>query len=192
MKKIFLKIILVLVFTGSGASGVFAADLNGHDWVKWDAGRKNSFVQGFLTGSNYVIWKNLKKPAVYDEQEGQKALRKYLLARAAGVHVRFKAGEVTFLRDMAVLRAVNETNETLLKYVVYNSFSNKLSSGLDEFFSDPKKRGIKIADAVFITKIKLAGASQEEINGMLSSLVYPGGDARPVKRATRYRPITFP
>lgn len=192
MKKSFCLLVLVLTFTAAaGASSGFAANPDGLDWLSWDRGKKDAFIEGFMAGSNHVVWNNLKKPVASDEEERARVLKKYSLIREGRSKAAFELGEVVFLRDMAVFKTVDAANETLLKYVVYNSVRDKISKGLDELYRDSKNRSIKIADAVFFVQKRLAGASQKELKEILSGLMSINGKTLFVKGGT-VRRVSFP
>lgn len=192
MKKILSPLVLVLILTAVvGADSGFAANPNGLDWVTWDAGRKDSFIQGFMAGSNHVVWNNLKKPVAFDEEESRRVLKKYSLIRGGRSKAGFEIDEVTFLRDMAVFKTIDAANEAILKYVVYNSVRDKLSKGLDEFYRNRRNRSIKLTDAVFFVQKRLAGASEEELKGILSELRSVNGETLFVKGG-KIRRASFP
>src|SRR3972149_11938250 len=132
MRRFFLAFMLFFAFAGLARAGEkVLGESKGVDWVLWDEERKNTFVSGFIAGSNYVIWGNLEKLPAYDEAEAEEVLKKYLREMVEPSGDTFGRGEASILRDVAVHKAKEEANKNLMDYVIYNSVNKGVTHGLD-------------------------------------------------------------
>lgn len=143
------------------------SQLDGHDWQTWEEAKKINFLSGFLLGSYYVI-KQSEPPTPKDEIERQyEEIRKRL---SSGYNGKKKRVQNSFSKEDVILwghyRAAMIQKE-LIDFAVFDIPIGHLSKGMDELYSEPINKKIKLFDAVYAVKRQIKGASREEMERTL-------------------------
>jgi hypothetical protein len=189
------------------AAPAFAAERHvtrekdGNDWISWGPVTKTAFVEGFKSGSDYVIRNNdglanFPLPVKFDNSRADKVQRDfYNVCKLPDPRkdVTFPADDVILL----VARTKTERKKVMLDLSVADYTAERFVDGIDSFYHDHYDlRNIKIQDAVYYVRKKLEKAPAEELNRILNYL--KGGKEQPDwltmydEKGKIKRLITFP
>ena len=152
MKRLAIILVVAFAITPSAAKADIT-DIDGHQWKEMSGLSKNSFLIGFISGSDFVAYDNIDQMS--EDMPSEVA------------DVIMEAGQ---------RKAIKFRNDRLRKYRILNIKVGQLSEGLDKFYSDYRNYRIKIQQAIYIVVREIRGASPEEISAITEKLrSYPDG-----------------
>lgn len=155
--------------------------LDGNDWKNWDHEKKLGFIDGFISGSDWVATNSLFPDSVFfPNDEKGRTIRQG--AKTIWDQVTNDAGQ-----SISNKRASSEKKYTateILLYSMYDSYkkndlynkaiiktpNTEIVSGLNQFYVDQANEKVLITNAVYLVKKKLNGAPTEDINELLPYL----------------------
>lgn len=174
MKKILLS---VLLFTFAFASIVKAeavkeevipaAKAGGSEWIKWDDGRKKTFLEGFLAGSFYMVEEGYTQTRGFTDEKFTDMAMKMERERDNAV---FTGADLAEWSTMEREYFVKERNQSLIKYLVRGVSNEQIIDGLNSLYREAANRGIVIADAVYLVKKQLLKTHPDEVEGIIRYL----------------------
>ncbi len=148
---------------------------DGNDWISWGPVTKLAFVEGFKSGSDYVIRNNdglanFPLPERYDVSRAESVQREfYNVCKLPGSQkdVTFSAGDVVLL----IARGKTERKKVMLDLSMADYSAERIVDGIDSFYNDHYDlRDIKIQDAVYYVRKRLERAPAEELKRILNYL----------------------
>lgn len=155
--------------------------LNGNDWKNWDHEKRLGFIDGFISGSDWVAMNSLFPDSdFFPNDEKGRTIRQG--AQALWDQVTNEAGQ-SILNKRASSEKKYTATEVLL-YSMYDSYKkndlyNKaiiktldavIVNGLNQFYLDRANAKVLISNAVYLVKKQLNGAPAEDINELLPYL----------------------
>jgi len=171
-----LFLVLLALTAPAFAAGHHAArEKDGNDWIAWGPVMKLAFVEGFKSGSEYVIRNNdglvnFPLPAKYDNLKAEKVQREfYGVCKLPG-----SQKDVTFSADDVILlisRSKTERKKVMLDLSVADYSAERIVDGIDSFYNNHYDlRNIKVQDAVYYVRKRLERAPAEELKRILNYL----------------------
>jgi hypothetical protein len=175
MKKILLGVLLIMfIFTSAQAvvqkEEAAAKKADGNEWVTWDDTRKQSFVEGFLAGSFYMIEEGVTLTRGHSGENEEKLNEMAVKIDAERDNPVFTGADLASWSEMEKEYLVKERNRTLMKYLVRGVSNAQLKEGLDSIYADATIRQIAISDAIYLAKMKAFHAEKDEIDSVLQYL----------------------
>lgn len=176
MNRILLGVLLLLLLSANALAGVHKEvqkddgappRADGFEWVKWDQGRKTSFVEGFLAGSFYMVEAGVTQTRGLDEDKLAEMSVRIDMEMDNPV---FTGADLAEWSAMEREYLVKERNETLLKYLVRGISRAEIADGLDAIYKESANRAILIADAIYLAKKKALEARQGEMESLIEYL----------------------
>lgn len=157
MKKLFLIIIISLVFTNSG----LAETIDGNNWNNMDLIKKAYYIRGLADGNFIALARGLSL-----FREGVQEHGKDLIIEEHDVHIGAPAFEPVD-SPVCELEYLVESAKKLWRYNLTELALSQLTDGLDELYKDFKNRQIAVYDAVYVVRNQIQGASKEDIERIL-------------------------
>jgi len=172
MKTLFVGILIIICLsTPALAEKTIVSEFDGTDWQGWTEIKKFNFLSGFLLGCSYVVKKN--EPFLPKDTYAKPFddMRKRLSGPGGGK--KKKPAQNIFSKEDVIMWGhyrASMIQEGLADYAVYEITVNQLSKGMDELYREGKNSTIKIADALYVVKKQIRGASAAEIENILMSV----------------------
>jgi len=172
LKKILLGVAFCLFALASAQAEVqkdqsTTVNADGNEWVKWDETRKAAFLEGFLTGSFYMIQEGVAQTREYSEELLSEMSVRMDLDRDNPV---FTGADLAAWSQMQREYMVKQRNRELMKYLVRGVTNAQIKEAIDAVYADASVRHITISDAVYLAKMKASNARQAEVDGVLEYL----------------------
>jgi hypothetical protein len=170
VKKFLLgSLIILLCCHPALAEKTIVSEFDGFEWQGWGEIKKFNFLSGFLLGSSHVIKKNEPFMPKADNNQPFDDMRK----RLSLGYDKKKSGQKAFTKEEVILWGhyrASMIQNGLTDYTVYEITVSQLSQGMDELYKDSRNMKIKIADALYIVKKQIKGASPDDIEKSLMTL----------------------
>lgn len=150
-KTFIISIILLLLFVFMGFSKGWGAQVtikekNGYDWEAHTHLFKLGYIEGYIASVSRLI----------------EFLTKYL-ERIEVEATNLAPIEANSDKAVVLLKLIDAIRKTIMECELYNITVGQMVSGLDEFYKDYRNKQIFVTDAIYIVKMEIRGASQEEI-----------------------------
>ncbi len=147
-------------------------DKDGDDWLTWGPQMKIAFVEGFKSGTDFVMdnnenFLNFPLPEKYDVKKAEKVRDDFYKAnKLYALETTFGSKDVALL--MTHVRA--ERRKLMADLSVTDIATEKIVEGLDGLYGNYENRDIKLHDAVYYVKKKLGNTPAEDLKRMLNFL----------------------
>lgn len=167
-------VLLILPASALAAGHYDIHDKDGDDWLTWGPVMKTAFVEGFKSGSDYVIQNNdalasFPLPDRYDVPKAEKVQKEFYSAcklPKPQKDVTFPADDVILL--MSYTRS--ERKKAMVDLAVGDYSTERIVEGIDELYEHYENRDIKIQDAVYYARKEIDRVPGEDLSRILNYL----------------------
>lgn len=143
------------------------SQFDGNGWLTWEFLKKLTFIAGFIAASGYI-----PESCYFSIDE-----KNYDQTKASDLYVSFvlpdENKKMNFSqKDVALVLEFEKRlkNANLFGYSIVGITTGQIVDGLNLLFADFKNRQIKLADAIYVVRKQIKGASKEEIEAVLQYL----------------------
>ncbi len=178
MRRIISGLLLAVLFalpaSSLAAEHYDIHDRDGDDWLTWGPVMKTAFVEGFKSGSDYVIQNNdamlnFPLPGKYNVQKAEKVQREFYDV----CKLPQSKKDVTFEADDVILLMTHskaERKKIMLGLGVDGYSTERIVEGIDALYEQYENRDINIQDAVYYVRKKIDKVPGDELARILNYL----------------------